>query len=160
MKPFTKRKYRSLREFCGDIRFLLANARRIRAATHGAHVSPTFRERLNLAATQVSQCRFCTFVHSKAALKEGVSREEIGRILSAEFGDCPEEEVPGLLYAQHWAENRGRPDDKARAKLAETYGEDTATDIDLILRAIRAGNYTGNTVEYFLNRITFGLVGG
>ena len=160
MKPFTKRKYGSLHEWWADVRFLLINRRPIRAATRGDRISPGFRERLMLAVTQVNGCRLCSFAHSREAVKQGVSRHEIDRIMGAEFGDCPEEEVPALLYAQHWADTEGRPDDEARAKLVETYGEAAAEDIDLILRAIRAGNYTVNTVEYLVNRMTLGLLGG
>jgi len=160
VKPFTKRKYSSLRECWADVRFFVLRRKPIRAATRGARISPGFRERLMLAVTQVNGCRLCTFAHSRQALKQGVSRHEIGRIMGADFEDCPDEEVPALLYAQHWADTGGRPDDEARAKLVETYGEAVAEDIHLILRTIRAGNYTGNTLEYLVNRVTFGLVGG
>lgn len=160
MKPFTKRKYGSLLEFFAEVRFLVVHRKPIRAATRGDRISPGFRERLMLAVTQVNGCRLCTFAHSREALKQGVSRHEIDRIMGAEFGDCPEEEVAALLYAQHWADTGGRPDDEAQAKLVETYGEAAAEDIDLILRAIRAGNYTVNTLEYLVNRLTLGLVGG
>ena len=48
---------------------------------------------------------------------------------------------------------------KPYKKLIETYGEEKAAAIDIVLRMIRVGNLLGNTADYVLYRLTFGLLG-
>jgi hypothetical protein len=75
------------------------------------------------------------------------------------FAGSPSEEVPALLYAQHWAEADGEPDQVVRQRLVEQYGEEAAAGIELVLRMIRMGNLLGNTWDYVLYRISFGRWG-
>jgi hypothetical protein len=58
------------------------------------------------------------------------------------------EEVPALLYAQHWAETDAEPDPQARARLVEVYGSRRARQIETVLRLIRIGNLVGNIAEH------------
>ena len=80
-------------------------------------------------------------------------------MLDGVFIRAPERELPALLYAQHWAEANAQPDPAARAKLVETYGDDTARAIEYILRMIRVGNLSGNTFDFILYRLSFGRLG-
>ena len=112
-----------------------------------------------LAVTSVEACRYCSFFHSKLALKGGISQEEIGSLLSGDFDDCPEDEAMAIFYAQHWAESNGRPDPEATSKLGEIYNSEKVEAIHLLLRMIRFGNLSGNTWDYFLYRISFGKWG-
>lgn len=159
MVPFRKRIYTGFSAFWSDIRFLIAHRRQLRRIMREKTVDPKMRERLMLAVTQVNECRFCSRFHSKLALTEGVGRDEVAAILHGEFGGCPPEELPAILYAHHWAETEGGTEPDARAKMEETYGPAVAGDIDLVLRLIKAGNYTGNTADYFLYRLSFGRLG-
>ena len=109
-----------------------------------------------LAVTAVEGCRYCSYFHTKLALKGGISREEINRLLSGEFENCPEEEILAVLYAQHWAESNAYPDQESVSKLKETYGLEKAEAINLMLRMIRLGNLMGNTLDYILFRLSFG----
>ena len=109
-----------------------------------------------LAVTSVEGCRYCSYFHSKLALKGGISQEEIGKLLSGDVEGCPEEEALAVLYAQHWAESNARPDPEAIQKLQEIYGSEKAEAIHLMLRMIRLGNLLGNTWDYLLHRISFG----
>ena len=68
----------------------------------------------------------------------------------------PREELPALLYAQHWAETGGRTDPAARGRIIETYNEDTVNAIELALRTIQMGNLVGNTMDYIVYRLSFG----
>jgi hypothetical protein len=63
-----------------------------------------------------------------------------------------------LCYAQHWAETDANPEPEARARLLETYGDETVAQIDLALRMIRIGNLTGNLLDYILFRLSFGRI--
>ena len=159
MDGLKKRTYSSLREFIQDLGFILKDRKRIRAIFRSESLSPAFRERMMLAVTQVNDCRFCARFHTKAALAEGISREEIDTILNGAFKDCPSDQLSGVLYAEHWAEMLGAPDAEARGKLIAAYGQSTANDIDIVLRIIKTGNLTGNTVDYLLYRISFGKWG-
>ena len=109
-----------------------------------------------LAVTSVEGCRYCSYFHSKLALKGGVSQGEISKLLSGEVDDCPEDEIIAVLYAQHWAESNACPDKEADERLEETYGPEKAEAINLMLRMIRLGNLLGNTWDYLLYRMSFG----
>lgn len=112
-----------------------------------------------LAVTSVEGCRYCSYFHSKLALKGGISQEEIQSILSGDFDDCPEDEAMAIFYSQHWAESNARPDPEATIKLREIYDPEKVEAIHLMLRMIRLGNLLGNTWDYFLYRISFGKWG-
>jgi AhpD family alkylhydroperoxidase len=154
-----KRTYRNPREFFSDMLFLLKKSGRIWNSTRKKMLSKAFRERLMLAVISVYGCRYCSWVHSREALKNGVNREEIARLLQGSVDGCPEEEAVAVLYAQHWADCDARPDKEAISRLVQTYGLDKAEAIDLALRMIRVGNLTGNTWDAFLSRVSFGVLG-
>jgi len=122
----------------------------------GSLISPAFRERLMLAVTAVNGCRYCSYYHTGEALKSGLSREEISRLLAGESASCPLEEAPAVIYAQHWAESNTRPDPTALQNLREIYGQEKIDAIHLVLRMIRIGNLSGNSWDYLLYRLSFG----
>lgn len=106
-----------------------------------------------LAVTSVNECRYCSYAHSREALKHGISQYELEQILSGEFKECPEREIPAILYAQHWAENDAKPQAEALDKLKEAYSPQEIEHIHIYLRMIRLGNLTGNSWDYMLSRI-------
>jgi AhpD family alkylhydroperoxidase len=156
---FKKRTYGSVKEFVADLCFPIKNRRKLREVKKKRLLSPAFQERLVLAVTSVEGCRYCSYFHSKLALKGGISQEEIGELLSGEVKGCPEEEVLAVLYAQHWAESNAFPDQEAVDRLKETYGAEMVEAIHLVLRMIRLGNLVGNTWDYLLYRMSFGKWG-
>ena len=159
MNAFQRRRYHSIGSFLRDVGFIMRNRRAVRRLTRGG-LEPKFRERLMLAVTQVNRCRHCSHAHTRAALKEGLSRETIAALLQGEFDDVPENELPALLYAQHWAESEGRPEQDAVDALEAAYDAEMVAQIDLVLRLIRTGNYMGNSLDYLLYRLSFGRLGG
>ena len=159
MTRFAKRKYGGLREFLGDLAFLWRHRKAIRRMHRGG-LAPEFRERLMLAVTEVNQCRYCSYAHSRAALDAGVDEDEVRALLAGRLEAAPEAEHVALHYARHWAESARNPDPEAQERLVGTYGADTAACIHLALRMIATGNYLGNTVDYFLHRLSFGRWGG
>ena len=158
-KEFKKRTYKNFRQLWSDLKFMSSHRGAIREAMRNGLVSETFRERLMMAVTSVNGCRYCSYFHSREALKSGVSAEELEALTAFEFGECPAEEQPALLYAQHWAETNTQPDEEARNHVLELYGEKRLETIELLLRMIRMGNLMGNTFDLFLFRISFGLLG-
>lgn len=155
---FKKRTYGSFNEFQADIQFMQAHRGEIRAAMR--RLTPAFRERLMLAVTAVNGCRYCSYYHSRLALEGGLSQDEIAALLAGVCESCPADELPAVLYAQHWADTGGQPDPEARAKVLATYGAETAAAIEVALRMIRMGNYTGNAVDALLYRLSGGRWGG
>ena len=159
MDRFKRRYYRSLRDVLADFRAIMSRREEIRPLMRGEVIDPAFRERLMLVVTEVNGCRYCSYAHAREALTVGVSEEEIAALSEGVFEGSPEEEIPALLYAQHWAEANGSPEPEARQEVVARYGEKTVAAIELALRIIRVGNLTGNTLDYVLYRISFGRWG-
>ena len=159
MKPFKRRTYRSPRQLLHDVRTVMRRRRDIRGLMRGETLSAAFRERLMLAVTAVNRCSYCAYHHARQALVEGLSEDELQALTEGEFDSSPIRERPALLYAQHWAEADGSPDEEARARIADLYGAETARTIDLALRIIRIGNLMGNTWDGLLYRISLGRWG-
>jgi len=99
------------------------------------------------------------YAHAKIALESGLSEKEINDLSSGIFHNCPPEEVPALLYAQHWAEENGQPDPETRQEVVDIYDESMVEAMELAMRMIRMGNLLGNTWDYVLFRLSFGRLG-
>jgi AhpD family alkylhydroperoxidase len=108
-----------------------------------------------LAVTAVTGCRYCSWAHTGAALRSGISKDEVAGLLIGSVDDCPPDEAIAVLYAQHWADSDGRPDPEARERLLKSYDAQTVRTIDTILHSIRFGNYIGILHERLLKRISF-----
>ena len=160
MTTFNRRIYHSWGQFWQDMRFPLRNRPKIRAAMRGGLVSFAFRERLMLSVTAVNGCRYCSYFHAKEAVKAGLPEAELRNLLHGIADETtPAEELPALLYAQHWAESNAQPDPEARQKLIATYGAECSEAIETVLRMIRMGNLLGNQWDYMLTQVTFGRYG-
>lgn len=159
MEQFKRRIYRSAGELTADLVWPLRQRQTLRHAMRGGLVSPQFRERLMMAVTAVNQCRYCSYFHARESLRVGLPPEEVRSLLDGNLRHAPEEELPALLYAQHWAECNGAPDAAARQQLQQTYGPERAEAIETVLRLIRTGNLLGNTADWLLYRLSWGRLG-
>ena len=139
-----------------DLFFPIKNMKRLREVKKRGLLSPAFQERLMLAVTAVNGCRYCSYFHTKQALKSGIPPPEINRLLSGDIDACPEEEATAVMYAQHWADSEAHPNLEIVRKLQHTYGVEKSESIHLMLRMIRIGNLMGNTLGYLFYRISFG----
>lgn len=137
-----------------DIGFIIKNIPRFLRAFRNKSISRSFAEKIMLVVTAVNGCRYCSWFHAKQALSSGMNEAEIKEILDLQFhANASEQEIPALLYAQNYAENNRKPDKEVTDRLFEYYGEKTAGDVILYIRAIFFGNLTGNTFDAFLSRI-------
>ncbi|MGM0400617.1 MAG: carboxymuconolactone decarboxylase family protein [Chloroflexota bacterium] len=159
MNSFSRRTYDSLGDALADVRAIFARWKEIGSLMRGKGIDPAFRERLMLVVTEVNGCRYCSYAHTRTALAKGLTEEEIEALTQGTLAGSPEEEMPALLYAQHWAETDGRPDPSARQRVLDLYGEKKVEKIELILGMIRMGNLMGNTWDYVLYRISGGRWG-
>jgi len=116
-------------------------------------ISKTFAESISLAVTQVNGCKFCSYYHTKNALKAGMTKDEIEFLLSGSFDNAPEEQLEELLFAQHYAESKGMPELETTKKLLSTYGEEIKNDIMSHILLIMLSNLHGNTFEALKMRL-------
>ena len=133
----------STREFYTVLADAIAHMGDVIRASKANRVSDAFSERIMLAVTQVNGCRYCNYYHTKIALKAGVSNEEIHYMLEGKLGNAPESERIALVFAQHYAETKGHPDQAACEHLFDIYGGEMANDILAYIRMIMFGNVYG-----------------
>jgi AhpD family alkylhydroperoxidase len=162
MKPFPRRYYHSLGQIWHDFRAIAKGREQIHGILRGKIISTAFRERLMLVVTAVNGCCYCSYFHTRQAQAAGLNPVEIMELCAGSMLECsfPADELPALLYAQHWAETEGQPDPAARARILDTYGEPKTQAIEFSLRMIQSGNLSGNTLDYLIYRISFGRWGG
>jgi AhpD family alkylhydroperoxidase len=159
MNKFSKRRYRKIGDYGSDICFVWRNRSAVLGILRGKTIDPGFRERLMLAVTAVNDCRYCSFVHTRQALREGVTPEEINALFEKSIESLPEYERTALLYAQHWVESSGNPEQDLREKLHAEYGDKTANRIETTIRLINWNNLSGNTFDWLLHTVSFGFLG-
>ena len=150
--------YESWREIFPDLLFILTNTTRLTKVYRGG-LPPPLRERLMVAAAAVYGCRFCSWLHTREALRIGVDKEELARLVGGVMEGCPEEYSIAVLYAQHWAESNAYPDPEAVRRLEETYGEEKANLVNVVLRPIRLVLFVEDLWGSFLYHISFGRWG-
>jgi len=159
VKPFPRRFYHRPGHLFQDLREMWRDRRKVRAVMKGEALDPAFRERLMLAVTEVNGCRYCHYAHARLALTAGLSESDVAELATGSLGGSPPEQVPALLYAQHWAEAEAHPDPDARRRILEAYGPEQTEAVETALRVIRIGNLAGNTWDYLLYRVSFGRWG-
>ncbi len=159
MNEFRRRIYHNLGEILTDFRAIWSQRDILREAMRENGLDPAFRERLMLVVTGVNGCRYCSYAHAREALSEGIDQKEIDALGEGMFEGSPSEEVPALLYAQHWAEMDGDPEPGVREQIRQRYGKRTLEQMEIALRMIRMGNLLGNTFDYILYRVSFGRWG-
>ncbi len=136
-----------------DIAFLLRHTPSILRAMRKGQVNRIFMEKIMTIVTAVNGCIYCSWFHAHQALSSGMSDQEVRDLFALQFdSDATEFELPGLLYAQHYAETNRSPDGEMDAKLVQSYGERTALDVLLFIRMIFFGNLAGNTWDAALSR--------
>ncbi|MBN1542539.1 carboxymuconolactone decarboxylase family protein [candidate division KSB1 bacterium] len=139
--------------FLRDLGFLLAHVPAMIAALRQQEISRAFIEKIMMVTTAVNGCTYCTWFHAKQAAACGISDQEIKNMLELQFhADATDFELPGLLYAQHYAETNRNPDPKMTSRLFNFYGKKSARRILLFIRMINFGNLLGNTWDAVLSR--------
>ena len=133
----------------GSIRAMPVMARSLRKGL----IIKAFNEKIMLAVTQVNGCRYCSWFHTRVAMKEGISKAEIHTLLGGEFDGADEDEIQALLYAQHYADTGGKPSEESRKKLYETYGRERARAIEASIKAITVGNIYGIAFDGLMHRM-------
>jgi AhpD family alkylhydroperoxidase len=135
-----------------DLRFMFSHMSQIRQTMRA--LDHAFIEKIMTVVTAVNGCRYCAWFHARQAVASGLSPEEVQNMMNLQFhADASEEELPALLYAQHYAETRSNPDPEMTERLVVAYGEKKANQIRIVIRMITFGNLSGNTFDAFLSRL-------
>lgn len=156
---FQRRFYTGLIPFARDMRRVFKSIGPVLALSSKKGIALSFRERIMLVVTGVNRCRHCAYGHELLARRAGLSRLEIATLLSLDLDDCPDDEIPGLQFAIHWAERDGLPTAEALSELHAAYGHGVARQIEAASLMIHIGNRVGNTFDYWLSRISRGRFG-
>ncbi len=137
-----------------DLGYLISHGRAIGRAMKNPDVGRDFIGKIMMVVTAINGCTYCTWFHAKQAVEGGMSQEEMQSMFDLQFeASATEHELPGLLYAQHYAETNRQPDPDMTARLNDFYGETTARDVMLMIRVIFFGNLLGNTFDAFPARL-------
>ena len=102
-----------------------------------------FRERIMLAVTEVNGCELCSFAHARFALAAGLSEEEVRHLLGGVAEGVPDDQLPALVFAQHYADSRGHPDVGVWQELVDVYGGADALGVLGAVRVMMWGNAVG-----------------
>ncbi len=154
MKKGFDRKVFDAKTFWGDLKFLVASRREIRAAMRNPDLGRDFMEKVMMVVTAVNGCRYCSWFHSGQAAASGMNEDEILNMFNLQYEiSATPHEIPALDFAQHYAETDRHPDPEMVTGLDAFYGERTARHIMLFIRMIFFGNLSGNTFDAFLSRL-------
>jgi AhpD family alkylhydroperoxidase len=116
-------------------------------------VGADFEKRLQLAVTEVNGCAICSYGHTKMALRQGMSGEEISSFLSGENHFIKPEEAKAIMFAQHFADSRSFPKKYAYDAVVKEYGAKQTLVILSIIQIITVGNMLGIPFSAFQSRL-------
>jgi hypothetical protein len=85
------------------------------------------------------------------ALKRGITKEEVDGLLAGEIGNLSADEIPAVLYAQHWADTKGQVQQEAREEALAQYGEKKLQHIEALIRLSQFTSLCNNTVTVYQN---------
>ncbi len=86
--------------------------------------SAALREKVVLAVTSITDCRYCQWGHTHWALANGVSLEEVNEILGHDLESLQARnpaEAAAILFARHYAENLDQIDPASLENLRRHY---------------------------------------
>ncbi|MBY5958996.1 carboxymuconolactone decarboxylase family protein [Membranicola marinus] len=147
-----KRKF-SLREMYRSFVFLPGAISKMIENKKSKLVDEDFIRRLQLAVTEVNGCPACSYQHTKMALQQGMSNEEISSFLSGDDDFIKPEEAKAILFAQHFADSRGYPEKYAYDAIVKEYGKNEAQTILSAAQIMIAGNMYGIPYSAFQSRL-------
>lgn len=116
-------------------------------------ISQEFVERLMLAVTEVNGCSVCAYGHTQMALSQGFTQAEITSFLSGNNEYILPEEAKAILFAQHYADTKGKVDRTAYNEILLTYGEKRTDVIIAAIQMMMIGNIAGLPISAFQRRI-------
>ncbi|MFP4286750.1 MAG: carboxymuconolactone decarboxylase family protein [Candidatus Izemoplasmataceae bacterium] len=118
------------------------------------------KERIMLAITEVNGCTMCSYVHTKLALKAGLSDSDIKELLAGDLDGVPENESVAILFAKNYAFNKEVVDETFYQKLVDSYGIRKARAILAVSHVITMTNGMGISLDLLKATLSFKHVKG
>ena len=109
-------------------------------------------ERMMVVVSAVNRCRYCAYVHERAAVRSGVAPDEVRLLGELELGRVSEMEAVALTFARDYAESGGRTSRWARENLGAAYGTRMSEQILAVVRLITLANALGNAFDHVVLR--------
>lgn len=126
----------------------------IKQAKKSKAINKAFAERIMLGVTEVNGCTLCSYQHTGMALKAGLSLEEIKALLDGKLQSVQENEIIGVLFGKHVADQRGLFDKAIFDRMAKEYGEDRALGVLGAVRIIMFTNIIGIMAGVIFDTLT------
>jgi len=152
MKMDAERKLYSIKEIYMIVYNGIRSAPYMSKAKRNNELGIEFIERIMLVVAEVNGCAICSYAHAKMALEAGMSNDEIENMLSGIMSDIPSNELQAIMFAQHYADSRGKPAKEAWDRIVESYGLSKSYGILGAIRVIMMGNAYGIPWSSFFNR--------
>jgi AhpD family alkylhydroperoxidase len=152
--PNTESRHFTLGEVYMAVYYMFRSLPAFRRGRRNGSLSRHFTERLMLAVTEVNRCAVCSYAHTKMALEMGMEQKEIESMLSGDLAGADPEELPAILFAQHYAESRGKPSGSAWRAVAGRYGEAKSYAVLGAARMMTVGNLYGIPLGSLLSRLS------
>lgn len=150
------KKNNSLYSLGEALRFIYRAGKSIRhIVMKNKSINPKFKERIMLIVTKVNQCPGCNFYHSKIALENGFTKEELTKLVNMDINsneDIPENELYALMFAEHVAYTRGKPSLKLYKTFSNKYSKKEMLAIMANINMIMLGNTYGIPIGSFQSR--------
>lgn len=124
----------------GSIKRLTLPFRRYFFIRFQGGLSRAFRARIHLVVAEANGCKFCNYLRTLDAIKAGVSRTELKKVLRGNVALVPEFEQVALLFARHYVETRGKPDPMSVHRFRITYGEKLSEEIIKLVKKEQAAH--------------------
>jgi AhpD family alkylhydroperoxidase len=151
-KYFDKKSF-NFKSFRFELRRFFRHKKKIFNTMKSNRIPRPFMERIMVAITAVNKCRYCSWLHTRMALENGSTVEELCNLMEFEFDGFCEDEIVALTFCQHYAESDRHPSRESIRRLIKHYGTQKARDIYHIISMIYFGNLIGNTADAFESRI-------
>jgi AhpD family alkylhydroperoxidase len=138
-----------------DLAAVTRRAKPLAAVYARGRLDDALRERVMLAVSRVNACRGCTFVHTRWALRSGVTTDELDAIGLDDLARLDRRSRAAVVYAIALAETRFRsspPPDVAAAVAAELTSAEIEA-VEAVARMMALANLTASTAEALLGRI-------
>lgn len=134
---------KTMKQFYSITKDALRTVKYMRSASKKGLLDNGFKSRIMLAVTEVNGCEMCRVFHAGEALKSGMSNDEIQEFLTGDLSNSDSEEGIAIFFAQHYAEEKGKPDLEAWDRVVHEYGREKALGILGATRVIMFGNTSG-----------------
>lgn len=155
MKVFKNKKIYTYPEMFRTMVCFFNGLRFIKQAKQAKMINKPFVERIMLGVTEVNGCTLCSYQHTGVALRAGLSRDEIRALLDGELSTIKDEEIVGVLFGKHVADQRGLFDKDAFDRMVKEYGDVRALGVLGAVRIIMFTNIIGIMGGVLYDTLTF-----